>query len=166
MAAASSQTRLSLDRCTVDRHLREMLAEETLVTGVIQEAMRYSVLGEAQRIRPILALRVARLVDAPTNLAIRGAAAVELLHCASLIVDDLPCMDDSPMRRAAPSVHVKFGEATAILAAFGLVALAARKLVEVDCPPLYRERVIEFQIQLLRSLDCSGLIAGRRWICV
>ncbi len=123
--------------------------------------MRYAVLGPAQRIRPILALRVARVLSAPVDLTLPAALALELLHCASLVVDDLPCMDDSPLRREQPSLHVKFGESTAVLAAFGLVALSARTLVECQCAAAYKDRLIQFQIALLRSLDCAGLIAGQ-----
>jgi geranylgeranyl pyrophosphate synthase len=90
-----------------------------------------------------------------------AAGAVELLHCASLIIDDLPCMDDSPFRRDRASVHIEFGESTAILAAFALVALAARSVLETPCAPEDRGRVIEFQLALLRTLDCCGLIAGQ-----
>jgi farnesyl diphosphate synthase len=130
-------------------------------SSIVHDAMRYAVLGSAQRIRPLLALRVAQMVQAPSDLPMRLAAAVELLHCASLVVDDLPCMDDSPYRREKASVHVKFGESTAVLAAFGLVALAARSVLESSCPGRFRPRLIEFQLALLRSLDCSGLIAGQ-----
>ncbi len=123
--------------------------------------MRYAVLGSAQRIRPILALRIARLVHAPQDLTLAAAASVELLHCASLIVDDLPCMDDSPFRRERAAVHIRFGESIAILAAFGLVALAARSVLEPECAVAERERAVDFQLALLRSLDCCGLIAGQ-----
>ena len=88
--------------------------------------MQYSVLGCGQRLRPILSLRTARALDCEGPNPLRPAAAVELLHCASLIIDDLPCMDNDSVRRNRASVHVQFGEATAILAAFALVALAAR----------------------------------------
>ncbi len=160
MALATLQAGLTRDRCVVDTNLLQLLADQSrYVDGVVHDAMRYAVLGPAQRIRPILALRVARVIDAPVDLTVRAALSLELLHCASLIVDDLPCMDDSPMRRGQPSLHVKFGEATAVLAAFGLVALAARTLVEPECAPSYN--LIQFQIALLRSLDCAGLIAGQ-----
>ena len=162
MVLATLQEGLTTDRCLIDAHLVELLSEqEGCGHGVVQEAMRYAVLGPAQRVRPILALRVARVVDAPFDLTLRAALALELLHCASLIVDDLPCMDDSPLRREQPSLHVKFGESTAVLAAFGLVALAARTLVECQCAAAYKDRLIQFQIALLRSLDCAGLIAGQ-----
>jgi len=164
----SSAVDLHSERLAVNAFLRQILSLEAPVersgpveNSVVHDAMRYAVLGSAQRIRPILALRVARMVDAPVDLALRLAASVELLHCASLVVDDLPCMDNSPYRRDKASLHVKFGEATALLAAFGLVALAARSVLETGCHDQYRPRLIEFQLALLRSLDCSGLIAGQ-----
>jgi geranylgeranyl pyrophosphate synthase len=106
-------------------------------------------------------MRCARVLDIPLEPVMPLAVSVELLHCASLIVDDLPCMDDSPFRREQPSVHVRFDEASSLLAAFALVALAARLALESDSPPKYRSRLHEFQIQLLRTLDCSGLIGGQ-----
>jgi geranylgeranyl pyrophosphate synthase len=153
---------LHTERLAVNSYLNRMLSSESSATnGIVHDAMRYAVLGTAQRIRPILAMRVARMVQAPPDLAMRLAASVELLHCASLVIDDLPCMDDSPYRRDRASVHVKFGEAPAVLAAFGLVALAARSILEPTCCEDYRPCLIEFQLTLLRSLDCSGLIAGQ-----
>lgn len=153
---------LHAERLAVDSFLHQTLSlEGSAGNGIVHEAMRYAVLGTAQRIRPILALRVARMVKTPADLAMRLAASVELLHCASLVVDDLPCMDNSPYRRDRPSVHVKFGEATAVLAAFGLVALAARSILQPACREEYRACLVEFQLSLLRSLDCSGLIAGQ-----
>jgi len=153
---------LHTERLAVNSYLNRLLSRQGPAdNGIVHDAMRYAVLGSAQRIRPILAIRVARMVQAPPDLAMRLAASVELLHCASLVVDDLPCMDDSPYRRDRAAVHVKFGEATAVLAAFGLVALAARSILEPSCREDYRPCLIEFQLALLRSLDCSGLIAGQ-----
>jgi farnesyl diphosphate synthase len=153
---------LHTERLAVNSFLYQTLSlEGSAGNGIVHEAMRYAVLGTAQRIRPILALRVARMVKAPDDLAMRLAASVELLHCASLVVDDLPCMDNSPYRRERASVHVKFGEATAVLAAFGLVALATRSILQPASREEYLPCLIEFQLSLLRSLDCSGLIAGQ-----
>lgn len=123
--------------------------------------MRYAVFGGAQRIRPILSVRIAEMLDCFSPHTLRAAASVELLHCASLIVDDLPCMDNEQMRRGQPCVHIAFGEATAVLAAFGLVSLAARSLVSAECPPREMERLLGFQRRLLAALDCDGLIAGQ-----
>ncbi len=153
---------LESERLCVNRFLSDLLSFEAFKEGcVVHDAMRYAVLGSAQRVRPILSLRVARMLRSPQQLALRLAASVELLHCASLVVDDLPCMDNALFRRNQAAVHVKFGEATAVLAAFGLVALAARSILEIDCPKSFQPCLIEFQLALLRSLDCSGLIAGQ-----
>lgn len=101
----------------------------------MSEAMRYGVLGPAQRVSPIIAVRLARVFGTPAELTLPIATSVELLHCASLMIDDLPCMNDSCLRRNQPATHVKFGEATAVLTSFGLVALAART-VKVSARPL------------------------------
>ena len=111
--------------------------------------------------RPLLSMRIARSLDAGSRFNARAGAAVELLHCASLIVDDLPCMDDDPERRGHPATHVQFGEAVAVLAAFGLVALAARSVVEQPCAVEDLPRLVRFQEHLLGTLDCDGLIAGQ-----
>ncbi len=123
--------------------------------------MHYAVFGCGQRLRPLLALRIARMLGAASALNLRAAAAVELLHCASLIVDDLPCMDDEYLRRNRPSLHVAFGEANALLAAFGLVALAARSVIDINCRPWELPCLLEFQVRLLATLDCESMIAGQ-----
>lgn len=127
----------------------------------VSKAMRYAVFGSGQRLRPIVSLRVAEMLGAASPFSLRASAAVELLHCASLIVDDLPCMDNDPYRRDRPSVHIAFGEANALLAAFGLVALAARSVVDVHCHPRELSRLLDFQVRLLATLDCDCMIAGQ-----
>jgi geranylgeranyl diphosphate synthase, type II len=92
--------------------------------GRLVEAMRYSLLAPGKRIRPLLALTAAELCG-PVDDGVRLAcAAVELVHCYSLIHDDLPAMDDDDFRRGRPSSHKVFGEATAILAGDALLTLA------------------------------------------
>jgi farnesyl diphosphate synthase len=153
---------ISEEREAVQRVLQGVLGEcAARGEGAVGEAVRYAVLGGGQRVRPILAMRVARLVGGEGVEVERAAAAVELLHCASLIIDDLPCMDDSDFRRGQPSVHVAFGQATAVLGAFSLVALAARSVLESVRDARWLPSVLEFQRQLLRTLDCGGLIAGQ-----
>jgi farnesyl diphosphate synthase len=150
------------EKTAVGEALASILDESVCPNGgPVHEAMRYAVLGNAQRIRPVLSLRVAKLTGADETLTIRAACAVEILHCASLIVDDLPSMDDEGSRRGRPATHVEFGEATALLSAFALVALAARIVVDRGCPEEFRSSQQAFQLDLLRALDCSGLIAGQ-----
>ena len=164
MATVTTVPKLELeaDRALVNAALAQALGGDgTAAGGAVSDAMRYAVLGAGQRIRPILALRLARLLEAPQRLTTRAAVSVEFFHAASLIIDDLPCMDDDEMRRNRPAVHRAFGEATAILAAFGLVALAARSLNVDDGSRAEREALLGFQRRLLGALDCSGLIAGQ-----
>lgn len=93
------------------------------VTGakVLDQAVHYAVFSGGKRMRPILALVTARIVGLKTDNALKLAAALEYLHTASLILDDLPCMDDTSERRGAASTHVHFGEGVAILAAMALL---------------------------------------------
>jgi geranylgeranyl pyrophosphate synthase len=143
---------IQADRDRVNRELVSILDTYAAAgCGPVAEAMRYAVLGPGQRMRPILALRAARTLGVEESTVVGCAGAVELLHCASLIVDDLPCMDNESERRGRPAVHLAFGEATALLAAFSLVALSARLAI----------RQPDFQCRLLRTLDLSGLVGGQ-----
>jgi farnesyl diphosphate synthase len=162
MPVPADPTPLAADQLLVEKQLRDLF-DSCLVMGEsgVHDAMRYAVLGQGQRLRPILALRTARVAGIADQHVLRAAAAVELLHCASLVIDDLPSMDNELLRRNRPTVHVAFGEATAVLAGFALVALAARSVVDRTAPA---ERVLaqlEFQDRLLGMLDCSALIAGQ-----
>jgi geranylgeranyl pyrophosphate synthase len=98
--------------------------------GRLVEAMRYSLLAPGKRIRPLLALAAAEMIAPPDEQVRLACAAVELVHCYSLIHDDLPAMDDDDFRRGRPSNHKAFGEATAILAGDALLTLAFEWLAE------------------------------------
>ena len=152
-------TSLHQDQRLVEAKLQHLLSGSMPERGPVLEAMRYAVLGTGQRLRPMIAVRVGRLLGSAEDATTAAAASVELFHCASLIVDDLPCMDNADSRRDRPSVHVAYGQSTAVLAAFGLVALAARAVIEPDCPFIARRQC--FQLQLLRTLDVEGLLAGQ-----
>ena len=88
------------------------------------EAMRYAVLDGGKRLRPLLVLATAEAVGGVPEAAMRAACAVELIHAYSLVHDDMPCMDNDVLRRGKPTVHVKFGEAQALLVGDALQALA------------------------------------------
>lgn len=88
------------------------------------QAMRYAVLDGGKRLRPLLVLASAQAVGGDLEAAMRAACAVELIHAYSLVHDDMPCMDDDILRRNKPTVHVKFGEAGALLAGDAMQALA------------------------------------------
>lgn len=98
----------------------------------ILEAMKYSLMAEGKRIRPILCLAAAEAVGGKPENAIRAACAIEMIHTYSLIHDDLPAMDNDDLRRGQPTCHVAFDEATAILAGDGLLTLAFQILSKND----------------------------------
>ena len=132
--------------------------------AILEEAMRYATLGAGKRIRPLLALRVARLLGTETKFVFRAALAVELLHCASLVIDDLPCMDNAAFRRGKAAVHVRFGEPKAILAAFSLVALGTDAVMAADTEEAWQLlRLMEFQRRISQALGCNSLSGGQAW---
>src|SRR5271165_5322092 len=99
-------------------------------------AMRHAVFPRGARIRPRLCLAVAAACDEDDHrLPDAAAASIELLHCASLVHDDLPCFDDATTRRGRPSVHMAFGERLAVLAGDALIVLAFETLAQAACPP-------------------------------
>jgi len=119
------------------------------------EAMRYAVLDGGKRLRPLLVLAACEAVQGNTGGALRAACAAELIHAYSLVHDDMPCMDNDVLRRGKPTVHVKFGEASALLAGDALQALAFELLTPDDpsFPPA-------MQAHLCRLLACAAGSAG------
>lgn len=112
-------------RAVVDRELERILGEpDGDDPGRLREAMRYAVLGGGKRLRPAVVLAATEAVGGDRARALPAAAAVELLHAYTLVHDDLPAMDDDSMRRGRPTVHVAFGEATAILVGDALLTEA------------------------------------------
>ena len=115
------------------------------------EAMRYAVLDGGKRLRPLLVRAAAEAVQGHADAALRAACAAELIHAYSLVHDDMPCMDNDVLRRGKPTVHVQFGEATALLAGDALQALAFELLTpEGDAVPP------AMQADLCRLLACAA----------
>lgn len=128
-------------------------------------AMRHAVFPGGARIRPKLCLAVARACgDDDPGLTDATAAAIELLHCASLVHDDLPCFDDAPLRRGQPSVHAAFGERLAVLAGDGLIVLAFQALTMGGTrSPLRLPRLLG---TLAHGVGAPhGITAGQAWEC-
>jgi len=128
-------------------------------------AIRYAVFPGGARVRPRLVLAVARACgDDLPQAADAAAAAIELLHCASLVHDDLPCFDDAPIRRGKPSVHRAFGERLAVLAGDALIVLAFETLARgVATAP---HRLAPLLLIVGRSVGLTdGIIAGQAWEC-
>ena len=109
-------------------------ANEPVPAGLadLNLAMRYAVLDGGKRLRPLLVLAACEAVNGRPQEALRAACAVELIHAYSLVHDDMPCMDNDVLRRGKPTVHIKFGEAQAMLAGDALQALAFEFLTPDD----------------------------------
>lgn len=128
--------------------------------AILFEAMRYATLGGGKRLRPFLVVATAELFDVPDTVSLRVGAAVELIHSYSLIHDDLPCMDNDPVRRGKPSCHVKFGESTAILAGDALVPLAFEVLCDSTTHPDAAVRG-ELVARLAHAAGAGGMVGGQ-----
>ena len=108
----------------VERLLGQHLPAANEPPTVLNEAVRYAVMDGGKRIRPLLALAAGELCGAPPVSALYAGCAVELVHCYSLVHDDMPCMDDDVLRRGKATVHVAYGQATAMLVGDALQAEA------------------------------------------
>ncbi len=144
----------------LNKTIERLLPETDLAENRLYEAMRYGVLGGGKRLRPIMVMETSRLFNVDPNKARRVAAALEFVHCYSLIHDDLPAMDDSDTRRGQPAVHRKYDEATAILAGDALLTLAFDVLAHPDTHPDPHVR-----IELVRKLAIAsgphGMVGGQ-----
>jgi geranylgeranyl diphosphate synthase type II len=128
-------------------------------------AMRYAVFPAGARLRPRLALTVACACgDDNRALADAAASAIELLHCASLVHDDLPCFDNAPTRRGKPSVHAAFGERLAVLSGDALIVLAFQVLAHAGA--LSPHRLASLVSIVARAVGApTGIAAGQAWEC-
>jgi len=121
--------------------------------------MRYSVMAGGKRLRPVLCLAACEAVGAAADAALLPGLAIEILHTYTLIHDDLPCMDDDDLRRGKPTCHVKFGEATALLAGDALLTLAFEWLAEVA--PAAPSSAAQLALELARAAGSQGVIGGQ-----
>ncbi len=125
--------------------------------GPVERAMAYTALAPSKQVRAVLVLLCAELCGGNANRAVPAAVAIELVHASSLILDDLPSMDDAPLRRGRRANHLASGEAIAILAAFGLLNLAYGALARA-CDPGLAARMSSI---LSDAVGPAGLIGGQ-----
>jgi farnesyl diphosphate synthase len=124
------------------------------------EAMRYASLGAGKRLRPFLVVETAALFGAPRPQALMAGAALECVHCYSLVHDDLPAMDNDELRRGQPTAHKAYDEATAILAGDGLLTFAFDILARSETHPSPQVRV-ELVLALARASGLGGMVGGQ-----
>ncbi|AWK85432.1 polyprenyl synthetase family protein [Azospirillum thermophilum] len=144
----------------VERTISHLLPSTEMAEAPLFEAMRYGCLNGGKRLRPFLVLHSASLFGVNADCALRVGAAVEFVHCYSLIHDDLPAMDDGELRRGRPTVHRQFDEATAILAGDGLLTFAFEVLAD---PETHEDPNVRCQLvtALAKASGGRGMVGGQ-----
>jgi farnesyl diphosphate synthase len=144
----------------VETALDEFLPSQDGPLGRVADAMRWGALDGGKRLRPFLVVAAADMFDCPRVRSVRVGCAVEMIHCYSLIHDDLPAMDDSDLRRGRPSVHKKYDDATAILAGDALLTQAFEILAEEETHPDANIRCA-LALELARASGKAGMVGGQ-----
>lgn len=159
-AFADLESSLEEKRRRVEEALRRLAADPGR-SPAVEAAVESSLFAPAKRLRPILALMVADVLRGDAGSVLPAACALEMVHTASLILDDLPSMDDAKSRRGRPACHVAHGEATAILAAFALLNRAYQVLAEGWPGGPAAEARAGLAGELARAVGLEGMIAGQ-----
>jgi farnesyl diphosphate synthase len=157
--------RLDAVASEIDDLLDDLLSEtrmegELARPARLLEAMRYATLGGGKRLRPFLLVECANLFDVPRQRSLLAGAALECVHCYSLVHDDLPAMDNDDLRRGQPTTHKAFDEATAILAGDGLLTFAFDLLSSDDVHPSADVRLLLVR-ELARASGLGGMVGGQ-----
>ena len=150
--AQTFETDLAACAAKVESKLESLMLAQP--SGRLLEAMRYATLGQGKRLRPFFVMESCKLHGVAESRALTVAASLEMIHCYSLVHDDLPAMDDDDLRRGQPTLHVKFDEATAILAGDALLTLAFEVLADAgEAPALIAA--------LARAAGPQGMVGGQ-----
>ena len=152
-----------------EQYLEEAMAEHATAQcpPLLAQALNYAVFPGGARVRPKICKAVALANNSSdVGLANAAASAIELLHCASLVHDDLPCFDDATQRRGKPSVHAKFGERIAVLTGDALIVAAFQTLATHAIHAVRTERVTLVTAIVARGVGAPhGICAGQAWEC-
>ncbi len=166
----SLESYLEQRQSLINRALERALPGPGRQPEVIHRAMRYSVLGQGKRIRPILALAACEAAGGRVASALHAACALEMIHAYSLVHDDLPAMDDDDFRRGKPSCHKKFGEAIGVLTGDALLTYAfqmlARPVPRTSNGTTYLEGLryvvpLEVAREVAEAIGTRGMIGGQ-----
>ncbi len=146
-------------REAVEQRMTQLLLESGDQADLLAAAMRAGALSAGKRMRPLLVMLVARDLGCTSPALVDVACAVEMVHAASLILDDMPCMDNARLRRGRPAIHVQYGEDVAILASVALLSRAFGVLATAgDIPPVTRARLVA---RLSETVGTQGLARGQ-----
>jgi farnesyl diphosphate synthase len=165
MSAADFSARLDAAAADVERLLRHLLSDdpaegETARPPRLADAMRYAALSGGKRLRPFLLIESSALFGVPRERVLMAGAALECVHCYSLVHDDLPAMDDDDLRRGRPTLHKAFDEATAILAGDSLLTFAFDVMARPQTHPDAATR-IALVAALARAAGLGGMAGGQ-----
>jgi len=151
---------LSLNAQAIEEELDHLLMMDDRPESRLVEAMRYSTLGGGKRVRPFLVMASSQLFNVARSCALRVASAIEMVHCYSLIHDDLPAMDNDDLRRGRPTCHVEYDEATAILAGDALLTRAFEVLGQ---PATHSDPQVRCDLvtELARAIGVDGMVGGQ-----
>nr|WP_315475937.1 farnesyl diphosphate synthase [uncultured Undibacterium sp.] len=141
---------------SVEVALNQYLPSTQAAPENLHEAMAYAVLDGGKRVRPLLVFAAGKLFEAPQELLVRAACAVEMIHAYSLVHDDMPCMDDDALRRGKPTVHKQYGEATALLVGDALQAQAFLVLSEANASAERKLPMLQLLAQASGSIGMCG----------
>ncbi|MEO9101053.1 MAG: polyprenyl synthetase family protein [Burkholderiaceae bacterium] len=159
VGAAPIETELRCWRDAVEERLHELLPKPPAGTDAVAAAMRNAVLTPGKRIRPLLVLMTARCLGREPQRLLDAACAIELVHAASLVLDDLPCMDDALLRRGQPALHRAFGEDVALLATVALLSRAYGVLAAANA--IDAAARAEMVVALADAVGPAGLVRGQ-----
>jgi farnesyl diphosphate synthase len=157
---SSFDSRIKETAALVEAALEKFLPTQKGPLGRVADAMRHGSLDGGKRLRPFLLIAAADMFDCPRSRSVRAGCAVEMIHCYSLIHDDLPAMDDSDLRRGRPSVHKAYDDATAILAGDALLTQAFEILAEKETHPNAEVRC-SLALELARASGKAGMVGGQ-----
>jgi len=150
---------LAAIRHEFEERMAQLLPDSGNGADLLAAAMRAGTLGAGKRMRPLLLMLVARDLGCAAPALVDIACAVEMVHAASLILDDMPCMDDAMLRRGQPTIHVRYGEDVAILASVALLSRAFGVLATApDIAPEVRARLVA---KLAETVGTQGLVRGQ-----
>jgi geranylgeranyl diphosphate synthase type II len=146
-------------RADIEARMIGLLADSGDQADLLAAAMRAGALSAGKRMRPLLVMLVARDLGCTSPALVDVACALEMVHAASLMLDDMPCMDNAQLRRGKPAIHVQYGEDLTILAAVALLSRAFGVLATAgDIPPVTRARLVA---RLSETIGTQGLVRGQ-----
>ena len=156
---ADSEDRIDALRDCIEQRIDELLEGSGEQADLLTAAMRAGALSAGKRMRPMLVMLVARDLGCTSPALVDVACAVEMVHAASLMLDDMPCMDNAQLRRGKPAIHVQYGEDVTILASVALLSRAFGVLATAhDIPPVTRARLVA---RLAETIGTQGLVRGQ-----